>query len=214
VQRAVVALGWAPNGDRYSGDPRYFGDAPAPTDLTCVLVRANREEDLFVFDAQYETTRTPCELLWGPGTWSEAAARFTREQPAGDEIALLGRFFLVRYHESRLYLPRSPQIAAGLSAEERAGDWFLLRADGPIEVFNHARQLLATTSGCAPKGPCQQCPVETIQHGTWQQTIDHLASAGVDLTPRTPPDVRAPSHWPRWNIINEDGGWSLPANES
>jgi hypothetical protein len=37
-----------------------------PDVWTCVLVRAALDEDLSHFDAQYEATRTPCELLWTP----------------------------------------------------------------------------------------------------------------------------------------------------
>lgn len=67
---------------------------------------------------QYETTRTPCELLWGPGTPEDAAAWRDQHHPVGDDVNILDRLFMVRYHDGRRYLPRCPEIAAGLSPSE------------------------------------------------------------------------------------------------
>jgi hypothetical protein len=209
VQREVVAIGWTPAGTLYSGLAEFFGP-PSAEDLTCVLVKANRHDELFNFDAQYETTGTPCELLWGPGPWPQAAEWLQRELPAEDTVELLDRDFLVRYHDFRVYLPRNPDLAAGLGPQERTGEWFLIRADHPVEVFSHARQLLAGASGCAASGPCPRCAVETVRRGTLQDLLNHLAAGGTVISARTAPDVRVSSMWPRWNEIQGNGSWSVP----
>jgi hypothetical protein len=51
-------------------------------------------------DAQYETTTYPCDLLWGPGSWQDAAARLKEEQPAADEVEILDRLFLIQHYEN------------------------------------------------------------------------------------------------------------------
>lgn len=122
---------------------------------------------------------------------------------------------MVRHHDGRLYLPRNPDIAAGLAPPEQAGTWYLLRADFPLDVFNHLRQLLAGGFECTPDGHCRRpkapCPVETIRTGTWQEAIDTLAAIGAPANPRAVPDTRAPSWWPRWNENLAEGTWTVPA---
>lgn len=213
TRREVVAIGWGPNGDAYSGIARYFGSHPPVEGMTCVLVRADPRNELFEFDAQYELTQTPCELLWGPGTWPEAVAWLEREQPVGDDIDLLDRYFLVRYHDCRVYLPRRPELAAGLEPGEQEGVWRVIRADGPREVFSHARQLLAGVGECSELGACRRCALETLRRGTWRQALDYLVARGIEIKPRTAPDVRVPSSgMPRWNEIQGLGAWSVPAS--
>lgn len=125
-----------PPGHRGPGS-HYFGPPPAE-DLTCVLVRAKPEDVLFHFDAQYETTGTPCELIWGPGRWQQAVEWLKTEQPTADTVRLLDRVFLIRHHESRVYLPRHPDLTAGLNQQDRTGEWLLIRADHSLNVFSHA----------------------------------------------------------------------------
>lgn len=220
--REVVAIGWGDDGKIITWAPfAEFNPAFPPEGLTYVLVRAKANDDeLAHYDSQYETTYVPCDLLWGPGPWPEAAAWFEREQPAGDQVEILDRLFLVRHHEQRLHLPRTPQIAAGLEQGEREGTWYLVRADAPLDAFNHLRCLLACGSGCALADPCRRgphtatgpcsgarCPVDTLHTGTLQDGLEHLP--GTPPRPRSNPDVRVSRRMPRYNII-ERGTWQVP----
>lgn len=69
------------------------------------------DRDLLHFDAKYETARNPAEWLWGPGSGRDAVAWLAREHPPDDEVDLLDRIFLLRYHAPLLYLPRNPDLA-------------------------------------------------------------------------------------------------------
>lgn len=178
-----------------------------------VLVRGVAHDwDLLHFDAKYETARYPSDWLWGPGSWAEAMEWLARERPADDEVDVLDRIFLLRYHDDLLYLPRSPDVAAGVSDEEKPGVWYLTRADSPEEAFSHQRQVLAGGYDCEPQGRCAQCPVETLGAGTWQDAMDWLAANGVPVISREMPDVKVPARmgWPRYNRVLV-GSWDIPA---
>ena len=212
VRRVVTVIGWTEQGSITWGPAEHFRADLADGALTCVVVLAKEhDDDLPRFDAQYEATHVPCELLWGPGSPGDAEGWGAQHHPEGDEVDILDRLFMVRHHDGRLYLPRNPDTAAGLAAPERAGTWYLVRADGPLDVFGHLRQLIAGGFGCTPEGHCGRgCPVETIRGGTWQEIIDALAAAGVPARPREVPDTRVPSWQPRWNENLSDGTWSVP----
>jgi hypothetical protein len=182
-------------------------DSPEPADpgqqqddWTHILVRGVAQDwDLLHFDAKYETARFPSEWLWGPGSAHEALAWLRKNHPTGDEVDILDRVFLIRFHDDLLYLPRSPQIAAGVGDDEKPGVWYLLRADSPVEAFNHLRQVLAGGFVCTPDGRCKHCPVETIGTGSWQEAMDMLTSSGLTVSRREVPDVRAIEHV--WNSL-------------
>lgn len=216
VRREVVAIAWNASGTTTWGLAEGFRGDVEPGVWTCILVRAALDEDLSHFDSQYESTRTPCELLWGPGTAEDAAAWRGVHRPSGDEVSILDRLFMVRHHDGRLYLPRSCETAAGLGPSEHAGTWYLMRADSPVEVFNHLRQLLAGGFGCTSTNHCRRpaapCPVETVAIGPWREALDVAEANGYRLMPRVAPDVRTPSGWPRWNENLVNGSWSVPAS--
>jgi hypothetical protein len=231
VQREIQAIGWSPRGDVMVGPvgsppdeqvmtpPPPAGQAPASApgnapadDWTWVLVRAvPHDEGLMWFDSLFEVTEYPCDLLWGPGTASDAAAWLEREQSVGDTVDVLDRLFLVRHHEDRLYLPRRPEIALGLASSERAGTWSLIRADNSIAAFGHARNIVMGGAGCSRRGPCQQCAAETLRRGTWREVTDTLAARCPQIQPTTVTDARVTSafRWPRYQQILGRGNWTL-----
>jgi hypothetical protein len=126
--------------------------------------------------------------------------------PTRPDSASHSRLFLIQRHEGRVYLPRSPSVAAGLTGEERQGTWHLIRADYPSDATTYARAVVA--GQCSSEdGPCAHCAAETVGTGTWQEMIDLAASTGLTITPRRPQDVMVPSMttWPRYFEI-ADGG--------
>jgi len=216
VVREVVAVAWTDTAIMYGLAEGFQVEDRLPADATCVVVLADPRDRTLgnSFDSLYEMTARPCEYLWGPGTWSGAAQWLDRESPAGDEVAALDRLFLLRYHDSRLYMPRSVRIAAALEPQDRTGSWYLLRADYPGDAFGHQRQALAGAQRHDTDGFCRECPAETIATGTWQEMIDHCAAAGEDVTARPVPDIRSPfCRTPRWNQLTEDGQWVFPAGQ-
>ena len=183
---------------------------------THLLVRGVAHDwDLLHFDARYETARYPAEWLRGPGSSHDAMVWLAGARPADDEVDVLDRIFLLRYHAPLLYLPRNPDLAASVTEDEKPGTWYLIRADAPQYAFSHQRQALAGGSGCARKGHCPQCPVQTIGAGSWQEAMDLLAEHGVQVSRRGVPDVRVPSRmgWPRCNRILGKRSWDIPEAE-
>jgi hypothetical protein len=194
IRREIQTVAWSSGGSVISGLADVFPASQEYEDWTYVLVRAVRHDaGLMRMDAQYETTTYPCELLWGPGSWQDAAAWLKEEQPTADEVEFLDRLFLIQHHENHVCLPRSADVAAGLGEEERRGTWYLIRADFPDDTVGHTRQLAAGQTSCAVEGPCGQCAAETVGIGDWQEMIDLATASGLSIKPRQPPDTRVPS---------------------
>jgi hypothetical protein len=200
IRREVQLVAWNPAGSTLTGpvgngepDAKYLG-------WTYLLVRAFLHDDgLSRFDALYETTTYPCDLLFGPCSWPEAAAWLDEERPVTDEVEVLDRIFLLQHHDDRLYLPRNPDVAAGLTVEERQGTWHVVRADFPADAIAHVRGVIA--GQCSPASrACDQCAAESIGTGSWQEIIDLLTSTGVPMTPQRAPETKVPSirSWPRY----------------
>jgi hypothetical protein len=214
VRREAVALAWTDTAIMFGLAERFHVEDRLPPDAACVVVRADPLDRTLgnSFDTMYEMTARPFEYLWGPGTWSDGARWLKRESPVGDEVAVLDRLFLLRYHDSRLYMPRTAAVAAALEEQDRTGSWYMLRADYPADAFGHQRQILAGARGHRTDGFCRECPVETIARGSWQVMIDHCAAVGEDVTPRPVPDIRSTMcRIPRWNQLTDNGQWVFPS---
>lgn len=213
VRREIAAVAWTDTAIMYGRADGFCVNDRLP-DARCVIVRADLLDRTIgnSLDIRYEMTSHPVEYLWGPGTWSEGERWLRRESPEGDEVTVLDRLFLLRYHERRLYMPRNARAVAALQERDRTGDWYLLRADNPADAFGHQRQVLARNGRHRADGACRECPAETIAKGSWQEIIDHCAAAGEDTTPRHVPDIRSTMcQAPRWNQLTEDGQWVFPA---
>jgi hypothetical protein len=222
VRRTIVVVAWNQKSqdirmaplDQLPGDFEIGEHDPGEDDWSCVLVRGVPHDwDLMHFDARYETARYPAEWLWGPCSAHETLEWLRREQPEGDQVDILDRLFMLRFHEDLLYLPQSPDVAAAAGPCERPGMWYVVRADSPVDAFSHMRQALAGGFGCARQGRCRQCPVEVAGAGSWQQAIDLLARIGVTtVSKRDVPDARVPCGrvMPRWIRILK-GSWDIPA---
>jgi hypothetical protein len=199
IRRVIQIVAWGPGGSVMSGPASCPPDSQFAT-WTCILVRAvPQDEGLSRLDALYETTTYPCDLLWGPGSWEDACAWLERGEPPEDEVDVLVRLFLFQRHEGRIYLPRTPDVTAGLAEEERRGIWYLTRADYPADALRHARAV-ATGQCSSQAGICANCPAESVGVGAWQEMLTLAASTGLAVTPQRPLDVAVPSirAWPRY----------------
>ncbi|WP_031511029.1 hypothetical protein [Streptomyces megasporus] len=206
IPRDVIAVSWHPSG-RISitrADNLHTGPS-GNDDGEYLLLRAvhqiGRHEDryLFEFDARFETTLYPADLLWGPGSRQQAAAWLEEHQPSSDTCDHLDRVLLVRHHDGHTYPPMRPQVAAGLDHSERAGTWYTLRADYPTDAFGHARSHVSRSPGHQARGDCEACHAHTLVIGNHAQALEAAARALGPITATTPPPVRVPFslHWPR-----------------
>jgi hypothetical protein len=181
----------------------------------CVIILADPDDlDLFDYDSLFESTNSPCDLLWGPGDPAHALEWLAGHNPEPDKAGTVDRLFLLQYRGDRLSLPRSPAIAAALGPSERDGTWYLIRADVPSYAFNHQRRLLAGEPGHASEGECESCPVEIIGGGTLLAMLRLAERLGVDVTPRPVRAARVTmSRMPTCNRIQPGSGWDIPPDD-
>ena len=200
VRRTAVAMSWNSTGDTEACAANELPSVRLRGPLTTILVRASTQnpDDLWCFDALYTTTQSPIDLLWGPGTPTDALEWYRDHQPEDDEADPLDRDFLIRHHADRIDPPRSPGLAAGLPTNDQHGQWHLIRADDPISAYNHTRNLINGAPGCNRDKPCPHCPATTILIGTLPDVLDHLKSLGKAVDPIKSADIRVPSPLPRW----------------
>jgi hypothetical protein len=201
TRREVIVMAWPTDGsERITVTADALTDAIDPDDRPwqCIIVRVVfrpderfADPDLRYFDARTEATTYPADLLWGPGTITDAAAWYSQNKPQPDEIDHLDRTFLIRHHNDHLYLPVRPQTAAALPRQERAGTWYAIKADHPNDAYNHVRNIV-TAAACRPYGPCQNCHAETLKVGP-HRTV----TAGTRTNTALPADVATPWAHPR-----------------
>ncbi|MFD8560626.1 hypothetical protein ACFV1N_25415 [Streptosporangium canum] len=179
---------------------------PVDPSWRAVIVRAvfRAEEGiadpgLRVFDSRHEVTQYPAELLWGPGSLTDAAAWAAEHHPEPDECDYLDRIFLLRHDSAGLYLPMRPSVAAALPPADRPGHWYAVTADHPNDAYHHVRTLI-TATGCSRRGPCRQCHVETLRVGRYQQVMAAISNP-VPPAPSLPPDAATPWAHPRVRVI-------------
>jgi hypothetical protein len=162
-----------------------------PGDWNCVIVRGVFEDEgVWEFDAQYERTIFPVELLCGPGSRKEAVAWLREAAPEHDTVSYLDRLFAVRIHEGRASIPRRPEVALALPPERQVGRWLLVRADFPIDAFVHGRHLKdgITCGGSVVEHIDRQasgdaslpsCALEELFDGDWNGLVDMLSELGI-----------------------------------
>lgn len=202
LRREVVVLAWDSAGTRVTAtlatEPP---DAVSPADQPwqCVILRTIFNPDQHIadpglteYDSRHEITNYPSELLWGPGTISDATSWFEQHQPGFDECDYLDRVFAIRYDGSGLYLPMTIEVAASQPTADQPGTWYVVKADHPHDAYGHVRTLLVDT-GCVDHGECKNCNAETVGVGRYE---DVVASTAIGTTP-LPPDVATPWAHPR-----------------
>ncbi|MFE9424144.1 hypothetical protein ACFYNO_14395 [Kitasatospora sp. NPDC006697] len=194
VERGIVALGWSKDGDRiFAARAEDLTADDADDDFTWLIIRAVYDDPgLMEYDARHATTRFPAQYLWGPGTRSEAAAWLALNQPQPDQRDHLDQVVLVRCVNGEVSLPFYPEIAAGLPAAGRAGTWYAVRVDRPLDALGHVRSIVAGGQGHRADGECRGCPAETLAAGDIIAVLEAAGRAGVEIAAVDVPDVRTP----------------------
>lgn len=115
---------------------------------TYAVYLAAETEELSDFDGDlsfrhrpgFQRTAFPCDLLWGPGPWSELQATLPRlEDPAlRDRVDHLDRIFIVRADSEQVDDPRSPDDYA--ACKVAGGRWHVVRADVSHDALRHVRE--------------------------------------------------------------------------
>ncbi|MGN9912645.1 hypothetical protein ACTMTJ_34425 [Phytohabitans sp. LJ34] len=209
IRREVIVMAWNDAGtDMNTALAKDLPHAVDPDDQTwrCVILRAVFRPDhrvadpgLHEYDARFEVAHFPTDLLWGPGSITEAAAWFAEHHPDPDDCDYLDRTFVVRHTGSDLYLPMRPSVAANVPDADRSGQWYAVKADHPNDAYHHVRNLV-TSAGCDRRGPCRGCHAETLHVGTHQQVFAHIINDGT--APPPPPDVTTPWAHPRFRRVD------------
>lgn len=164
IAREVMAFGSSPDGNAWCKcRPHQIGERKDEADWNYKLVLGvSYDEGLWDFDTEFEASNLPAELLWGPGPGEEALQWFDSEQPNVDAVDYLDRIFAIRVNEKSVDLPRRMQVACGLPEERQIGEWYVVKADYPLDAFGHVRSLVEGNTECSAHGPCRNCSVTTL----------------------------------------------------
>jgi hypothetical protein len=199
IRREIFGVCWSPDGTSVARPwAANLQDEVGRSNWQFILVRAVEADDVWGFHADLETTRYPCDYLWGPGTAKEAIDWLGEDTPAPDEVTYMDRWFTVRAGSPEPDPPRNLSQFAGLPDSERAGEWLLIKADYPLDAYVHARSIAGPASECPSTGECDRCGVYHRASGDWPTIRKLIESLGVTVVPKAPTGVRVDSEIGRW----------------
>jgi hypothetical protein len=202
LKREVVAVAWSPGwGASRSGSSATVMSRDQlvqfeedPGDWTYIMLRAvGSDPELMKFDARYELTAYPAELLWGPCGRHEAMTWLTQATPPDDDQTYLDRIFAIRCEPRRVFLPVRPEVLLSLPGDDQGGSWRLVRADFASDAFAHVRHAGAQSCRSDRYGGC---PVEEVAEGSWQDICVEATTLCPGLQAATYSDVHVPRHTP------------------
>jgi hypothetical protein len=200
LHREVLAVGWSPirsAGEQGSSldvmHAEQLAGQTEPDDWMYLIMRGVwHGEWLAAFDARYELTTYPTDLLWGPGNRHDALAWLEATAPVGDEVDYLDRVFAIRRHDGKVYPPCRAEVLLGLPKEHQAGTWHIIRADFPGDCFAHVRHI-ETGQSCGPSGQIPtRCAVQEITEGSWADVTASVMKLSPSLQPAEYTEVWVP----------------------
>jgi hypothetical protein len=198
IQRDVLVIGWAEglHGPRtvvMHADGLATYDEPGS--WTFLAVRGVWQDNLADFDARYELTTYPTELLWGPASQDDVTEWLASTTTQPDFAEHLDRLFAVRTHTGRAYSPCRPEILQSMPTDSRDGTWYLIRADRPDDAFGHVKHLTEGAT-CRPTGRTRGgCAAEDVTSGTWLELMEWLRKERPNLAAMPYKDVAVPRGW-------------------
>jgi hypothetical protein len=205
VRREVMVLGWAPDGNSFiQQHPEQLIADESRRDWTYLIVLAAPDDELVAFHADFETLRFSAEWLWGPGTHDAAVTWLKSGNRGEDNFEHLDRWFLVRVNSGVVDPPRNPNQFAGLSFEQRDGEWHLICADYPADAFNHVRSVQAADTACSTLGECDRCWIDASMVGGWEVVSKRLKELKLTIAIQPPRNVRVGykhADWEAWSAL-------------
>lgn len=198
MAREVLAVGWSPGWETSAKGARLAVMRPDQLaqvaedqgGWTYILLRGVASDpEITNFDARFDLTAYPTDLLWGPGRRDAAIAWLTTAKPGNDTQPHLDRMFAIRRHAGKVFLPCRPEVMLSIPEDRRSGVWHLVRADFPNDAFAHVRH--ANVSECRT-GRIGGCPVEDVHKGTWHEVVKRVAALCPGIQPAQHSDVRVP----------------------
>lgn len=143
---------------------------PALRDATFAVYLAADREDLcdihgglhFRHRPGFQWTDLPCDLLWGPGSWSDLLGEIDRFEgdALNDRMQHLDRLFVIRVDDDTVDDPRSPADFDVCDLSE--GSWHVIRADHPYDALRHVRKHRDRSAGALHDGRCRDCAVTEL----------------------------------------------------
>jgi hypothetical protein len=213
IQRAALVVGWSsPTADAVPDH--------ATVTMHCEQLASHKDdgsgweyiiirgvwtdESVSEFDARYELTAYPTELLWGPGDRLGGVEWLSVAKPSADEVTYLDRVFAIRRDSGKVYLPCRIETFLGLPRTHHSGNWHLVRADFPNDALGHIRHVDAGDPCPATESDMPGCPVEDLIDGTWSQVEEFVCSSFPSVRRSEWVDVHVPRRWPLPETIGCD----------
>ncbi len=130
------------------------------------VVLATDREHLADWRLGLESTGTPVDRIWGPGSWEDLPAEVAANgaQWATDRVTVLDRLFFIRQTPMGLDVARRASAVRTLKERDPAERWSVIRADGPGWARAHVME------GHRQQGPCGKCPVDAVMTGARRDT--------------------------------------------
>lgn len=129
IRREMVAVGWVGEREGRSLVQLRPDQIPARAAVDArpwtylVLLAVPDDRGVEEFDARYELTGLPCDLLWGPGGGDDAVTWWKSANVEEDEVEYLDRLFAIRVDEGKVHLAQHPAIVLSLTKDRRGGEW-------------------------------------------------------------------------------------------
>jgi hypothetical protein len=143
---------------------------PTLQDATFAVYLAAREQELcdihgglrFRHRPGFQWMDLPCDLLWGPGSWSDLVGELVRFEgdALNDRVQHLDRLFVIRVDGETIDDPRSPADFDVCDLTE--GSWHVIRADHPYDALRHVRERRGKPVSELKDGHCPDCPITEL----------------------------------------------------
>lgn len=199
-ERVVLAIAWR-EGEVSLSRPEALAGLDEPDGWTCAVVKAVPDDlHLDAFDAQYERTLYPADLLFGPASITETLDWVGEADFAPDAVEHLDRLFAVQILDGTVSPPRRPDVALGLAPHQRDGEWLLVRADSPLDAYGYGRVRTGLGDDPSPEaleGLDTLAATRVLHANDWATMAQHLERDLGVHAPAHPPVLRVPS-W-RWS---------------
>jgi len=217
LERTLVILGWSAGwatgeagGEYAEMTPQQLEDHGDDEWAYLIVLAVPSDNSLVDFDSRYELTTYPTDLLWGPGRCGDALAWLADHPiPSSNSADYLDRLFAVRSHRGVVEWPRRPEVLLSMPQGERAGEWWVLRADYPADALGHVRHLVAAEECPSPR--YGGCAIEEVARGDWGDVVATINRLRPEIVASACSTAAVPHRFSLPADVAQDPGTRLPA---